>query len=95
MKSRNTFISVLFPCTAATFQVLAANKHEAQMRYHNELFKQKRYSNMIYFHLTFIIATVTNNKFISNRKVTLAAEAGGPGKSIPSSPQLAQAKVCI
>ena len=37
-----TFISVLFSCTAATFRVLAANKHEAQMRYHSELFKQKR-----------------------------------------------------
>lgn len=28
--------------SAATFKVLAANKYEAQMRYHNEVFKDKR-----------------------------------------------------
>ena len=34
-----------FTCpTVATFKVLAANKFEAQMRYHNELFKHKRYN---------------------------------------------------
>ena len=38
--------SFTFP-TAATFKVLAANKYEAQMRYHNELIKHKRYKTFI------------------------------------------------
>jgi hypothetical protein len=80
------------PSTAATFQVLVANKHDAQMQYHNELLKQTRYYIVsLQYLLQHLIRFILYK--LSNRKAMLAAEAGGLGKISQFSPQLAQAKV--